>query len=173
MKGSAVSDMAEEFIIPSTCGQLAVAVSTGGLQPVTRKTVSGRPFKPGQSGNPAGRKPGSRNKLSELFVAAMREDFAEHGPSAIAALRDRDPATYLAAIRSMIPTHIVAENAETPSAVDLDSLSDPEWAEAMDTDGNPHERAMRQARRNKAVEMVLGGKAISVREAMRLLGASF
>lgn len=151
--------------------QLVPAASTGGLQPAHGKAVSGRPFKPGQSGNPAGRKLGSRNKLSELFVAAMRDDFAQNGPSAIAALRERDPNAYLTAIRSMVPSHVIAESADKLPAVNLDELSDGEWAAAADADGNPHDHAMRQARRNKAMGMVLDGKAASVWDATRTLGA--
>ena len=37
------------------------------------------PWKPGESGNPAGRPKGSRNKLSEEFVAEIYADWCEHG----------------------------------------------------------------------------------------------
>src|SRR5262245_33082869 len=36
------------------------------------------PWKPGQSGNPAGRPKGSRNRLSEDFIRAFAEDFEVH-----------------------------------------------------------------------------------------------
>jgi hypothetical protein len=39
------------------------------------KQENGRPFEPGQSGNPAGRPKGARNKLSEVFLQALAEDF--------------------------------------------------------------------------------------------------
>jgi hypothetical protein len=52
-------------------------------------------FKPGQSGNPAGRKPGSRNKLSEDFIRAYADDFAAHGSSVIAEVRISRPVEYL------------------------------------------------------------------------------
>jgi hypothetical protein len=45
----------------------------------TAKKQRGRPFEPGQSGNPAGRPKGSRNKLAEGFVAALYDDWSEHG----------------------------------------------------------------------------------------------
>lgn len=39
-------------------------------EPTEKKQRSNlKPFKPGQSGNPAGRPKGTRNKLSENFVA--------------------------------------------------------------------------------------------------------
>lgn len=161
----------EDGVTMPTGGQLVPTASTGSLQPGGAKAVSGRPFKPGQSGNPAGRKPGSRNKLSELFAAAMRDDFAEHGQSAIAALRERDPAAYLAAIRSMIPAKVIAESVEKQPTANLNAMSDAEWAEAMDEDGNPHEQAIQQARRIKAVELVMTDRATTVWDAMRMLGA--
>jgi hypothetical protein len=39
----------------------------------TDERVIGRPFRPGQSGNPRGRPKGSRHKLSEQFLAESRE----------------------------------------------------------------------------------------------------
>lgn len=151
----------------TTNGQLTVAASSASLQ----HRIVGKPFKPGQSGNPAGRKPGTRNKLSELFIAAMRDDFAEHGADAIAALRARDPATYLAAVRSIIPQHVIAEDGDKlPSANDA-ALSDSEWADALDAEGNPRDKHMQQRRRDKAMNLVLEGKAASAREALAMLGA--
>ena len=71
----------------------------------------------------------------------------------------------------MVPSHVIAESADKLPAVNLDELSDGEWAAAADADGNPHDHAMRQARRNKAMGMVLDGKAASVWDATRTLGA--
>ena len=45
-------------------------------------------WRPGESGNPAGRPRGSRNKLAEDFVAALYDDFRDHGAAAIAVCRD-------------------------------------------------------------------------------------
>jgi hypothetical protein len=73
-----------------------------------RQQAAMRPhlFQPGQSGNPAGRKPGSRNKLSEDFVGELYEDFLIHGESAIIAAREKDPATYLRIIASLLPKEV-------------------------------------------------------------------
>ena len=143
------------------------AASTAAVQ-----RVIGKPFAPGKSGNPAGRKPGSRNRISELFISAMREDFAEHGADAIAALRERDPATYLAAIRSMISPHTMVENADKLPTVNDAALSDAEFAAAIDSEGNPLEQAAQQARRQKAFELLAAGRYRTMREAMIAVGAT-
>ncbi len=56
------------------------------------------PYKPGQSGNPAGRQKGSRNKLGEAFVEALHDDFAKYGVAAIETVRDEKPDQYLKVI---------------------------------------------------------------------------
>jgi uncharacterized protein DUF5681 len=73
---------------------------------------------PGQSGNPAGRPKGSRNKLSEDFVAALYTDFQEHGSAAIAACRAEKPDVYVRVIASLLPRDV---NLTTRN---LDDLSD-------------------------------------------------
>jgi hypothetical protein len=62
-----------------------------------RDPISGR----WMAGNTAsrGRAPGVRNKLARRFLQAMMDDFAEHGPEAIAETRRRNPASY---IRSLV-----------------------------------------------------------------------
>lgn len=65
-----------------------------------------RPFKPGQSGNPAGRKPGSRNKLGEAFLEALLEDWTKHGAAAIIKVREEKPDQYLKVVASIIPREI-------------------------------------------------------------------
>lgn len=60
-------------------------------------------WKPGQSGNPAGRKKGSKQKLAEVFVAALQEDFQKNGPAVIAEVRQNKPADYLRIIAAVIP----------------------------------------------------------------------
>jgi len=49
------------------------------------------PFKKGQSGNPAGRPKGARNKLSEDFLKALSTDFKEHGAAVIEVVRIEKP----------------------------------------------------------------------------------
>ena len=62
-----------------------------------------RPFQPGQSGNPKGRAPGSRNKLGEAFIEALYADFREHGAATIAKVREEKPDQYLKVVASLMP----------------------------------------------------------------------
>lgn len=72
-------------------------------------------WKPGQSGNPAGRPKGARSILSERFIAALAKDFekaCEEDPSlgeqAIATMRAEKPNEYARMVASIIPKEIDA-----------------------------------------------------------------
>src|SRR5262245_24392324 len=75
-------------------------------------------WQPGVSGNPAGRAKGSRNKLSEDFVAALYNDFQEHGSAAIAACRSERPDVYVRVIAGILPKDVNVKVHQ------LDDLSD-------------------------------------------------
>ena len=79
------------------------------------------PWKPGQSGNPAGRPKGARSKLGEAFLEALAEDFSEHGVKAIKDSREKDPAAYVRTISGLLPK-ILAGDADAPLNVNLSAL---------------------------------------------------
>lgn len=79
-------------------------------------------FKPGQSGNPKGRKKGSRNKLGEAFIDALQEDFDEHGKQAIVTVRTERPHEYLKVVASILPKEL---NVRTDA---LNEMSDDDLA---------------------------------------------
>jgi hypothetical protein len=61
------------------------------------------PWKPGESGNPAGRPKGARNKINEDFLDALQVDFEQHGPTVIARVRQTMPHIYLKVVASLLP----------------------------------------------------------------------
>src|SRR5262245_41098299 len=82
-------------------------------------------WQPGQSGNPAGRLRGSRNKLSEEVICALLRDFRRHGEKAIAKVRQTQPGVYLKVLALLIPREHKVEHSNP-----LKDLTD-EQLEAM------------------------------------------
>ena len=66
----------------------------------------GRPFQPGQSGNPKGRPEGARNKLGEQFLNDMLSDWLENGVDTIRKVREDKPDVYLKVVASILPTEL-------------------------------------------------------------------
>ena len=60
-------------------------------------------FHPGQSGNPAGRPVGSRNKLSETFVTDLQTLWEELGSDILQRVADEHPEKLLAAMVQVLP----------------------------------------------------------------------
>jgi hypothetical protein len=89
----------------------------GSAEQTAPKQQIGIPFKPGQSGNPAGRPKGARSKLGTLFLEQMLEDFTTHGAKVIEDVRNEKPDQYLKVVASILPKEI------EPSADLLDAIS--------------------------------------------------
>src|SRR4029079_15973917 len=63
-------------------------------------------YKPGQSGNPAGRPRNARNKISTAFLEALAADYEEHGAAAIKIMRMEKPADYVRVSASLMPREL-------------------------------------------------------------------
>jgi hypothetical protein len=62
-------------------------------------------FLTGNIGGP-GRPKGSRNKLGEVALAMLHDDFVQHGVGVIEQVRLESPATYLKVVASVIPSEL-------------------------------------------------------------------
>lgn len=82
-------------------------------------------FKPGQSGNPAGRPKGARSKLGEEFLQDMLSDWEEHGKAVIEAVRASKPDQYLKVVASILPKELNVKVNE------LDELTDDQLARQL------------------------------------------
>ena len=64
------------------------------------------PYKPGQSGNPQGRKMGSRQKLTEKFIDDLANHYEREGHKAIERVLDENPVAYLQIVCRLLPKDI-------------------------------------------------------------------
>src|SRR3954468_6440158 len=87
--------------------------------PAVRATV-GKPWQPGQSGNPNGRPRQARDRLTQDVINGLAADFGRNGQKAIAKLREQDVASYLRVCVALIPKEVHL------AAGPLDELSDEE-----------------------------------------------
>lgn len=69
-------------------------------------------WKPGQSGNPAGRTKGSRNRLKEAFLRDLAEAWEKNGRDAIEQVIKSDPATFIRVVASLLPKEVTGEDGE-------------------------------------------------------------
>lgn len=97
----------------------------------TARLQRGRPFKVGESGNPNGRRPGSRNRLTTMVIDAISADFNEHGADVIARVRCGDPVTYLKFIGALVPRESVLQR-EHEFDIDFDKISLSDWIDLLD-----------------------------------------
>lgn len=79
------------------------------------------PFKPGQSGNPAGRPKGSRHKLGQAFIEALHDDFNAHGEDVIEKVRLEKPDQYMKVVASLLPREFKIETTSDLTDEQLDA----------------------------------------------------
>jgi len=66
------------------------------------------PWKPGQSGNPKGRPPGSRNKLAEDFFRDLCDAWAVFGKPALTTAAFLHPLEFVRVVASLMPRELEA-----------------------------------------------------------------
>jgi hypothetical protein len=62
--------------------------------------------------------------MQAKFISALADDFEQHGAAAIAAIREKDPASYIRAIVSLMPKELEVKRP-------LEELSDEELASCV------------------------------------------
>ena len=80
-----------------------------------QKQVTGRAktqYKKGQSGNPAGRPKGSRNKINQEYLDKFAESFAKHGSAVFEEVREKMPHVYLRLAAELLPKQHSGANDE-------------------------------------------------------------
>ena len=70
-------------------------------------------WRPGESGNVAGRKPGSRNRLSEEIISSFLRDWRKHGDKALEKVRRTQPAAYCKLAVLLVPKEHKVEHTDT------------------------------------------------------------
>ena len=69
-------------------------------------------WKKGESGNPAGRPKGSRNRLREAFLKNLCEAWEKHGVAAIEKVAKDDPTAFVRVVASLLPKEITGNDGE-------------------------------------------------------------
>jgi Family of unknown function (DUF5681) len=89
------------------CRSRGKAVTTSPKR-ITDKTVPKQltPWKPGESGNLAGRPKGSRNKLGEQFLADLYAFWETAGPTVIQAAAYDNPAAFVKVMAMILPQEL-------------------------------------------------------------------
>lgn len=82
-------------------------------------------FKPGQSGNPAGRPKGARVRLGEQFLGDLLADWEDHGVQAIKDMRDKNPGDYVKVVAATLPKELNLKVSE------IDELTDEQIARQL------------------------------------------
>ena len=71
-----------------------------------QQRIIGRPFQPGQSGNPAGRPRGSRNRLADAFISDLADAWQTHGAQALARCALEEPSQFVRVYAGLLPRDV-------------------------------------------------------------------
>ncbi|WP_156898870.1 DUF5681 domain-containing protein [Bradyrhizobium erythrophlei] len=108
-------------------------------------------FKPGQSGNPAGRQRGSRNRLADSFVADLAAAWNEHGEAALKACALEHPEKFVRVVADLMPRTL-----DLNIAVDVVAFAD-RFARAAELLGNIDTPKPRKALPNQPPKVIEHG----------------
>ena len=84
----------------------------------------GTRFKPGQSGNPAGRPRGSRNKLGEEILDDLIDEWRANGKKALALCASREPTQFIKVVANILPREVLSMALNVNTTVDLSAMED-------------------------------------------------
>ena len=73
-------------------------------------------------GNPAGRKPGSRNRLSDEIISSFLRDWRKHGDKALEKVRRSQPAVYCKLAVLLVPKEHKVEQTNTYENLTTDQI---------------------------------------------------
>ena len=79
------------------------------MQPAPTGIKQDTRFKPGQSGNPAGRPKGSRQKLADSFLADLAEHWSKNGKTALEEAYKKNPVEYVRVVASLLPKNVAVD----------------------------------------------------------------
>ncbi len=71
-------------------------------------------FKPGQSGNPLGRRKGSKNKISEMLITEMTVAFEQFGAAALRRAATEQPVEFLKLYAALVRKWDLPDHVQKP-----------------------------------------------------------